>query len=68
MLHFVFRARALLKWFTTMEVIHWPKLAGEYKAEMEAEKALFGGPKGKEMTEVLRQRVIEHVRLLLYVL
>lgn len=51
--------RALLKQFTTLEVIRWPQLASNYRVEMEEETSVFGGPAGKQAMDDLRQRVTE---------
>eukprot|EP00271_Cylindrocystis_brebissonii_P017682 TRINITY_DN468_c0_g1_i1.p1 TRINITY_DN468_c0_g1~~TRINITY_DN468_c0_g1_i1.p1 ORF type:complete len:475 (+),score=126.24 TRINITY_DN468_c0_g1_i1:309-1733(+) len=51
--------QALLKQFTTMEVIQWPQLQKDFQAEMAEETDVFGGKDGHKATEDIRQRVTE---------
>ena len=69
MLHAVFAEKkltdvpayhALLKLFTTLEVIRWPVLQSSYGAEMAAQTDVFGGAAAAKRMEDLNQRVVEH--------
>lgn len=49
-----------------MEVIRWDRFWEDYKTEFEQEVNLPGGALGEQAAEDLRQRVIEHVRILFW--
>lgn len=52
--------RALLKHFTTNEIINWPSFEAEFAAEVAQQTEVFGGENGAARIEALRLRVTEH--------
>lgn len=55
----------LLKQLVTMEVIQWTQLWEAYKDDFEKEANLLGGSLGPKAADDLRQRIIEHVCILI---
>ncbi|XP_056691393.1 uncharacterized protein [Spinacia oleracea] len=55
--------KSLLKQLVTMEVILWTVLWNEFEGEFDNEKNLLGGPLGEKAGDDLKQRVIEHVTI-----